>query len=455
VILYYVLFCDKVLPFNFLFSLFVGRQYRASLYEELLRGINSSLQKLADTTVYAEELLKKEARVSQELRECVDAYKFRSEKYAADIDTMHRMNEEALVAVHVTEHESSSEVARLREEYRVRLQHDTVEGVQQVQQLQSQLAAQTQTCIQLSFYLEHALACVVPLQTQLGHLTSAYNVLKFLSLERERLSDGIHSLLSCFRNNPSQYRSHPHVQGLYSGGPIASGSPLLPDDSYVFEPFLDPLEEAAASLRDGPNHSQHAKLPHRRRRRRLTLRVVVIFVLAARRMCHLQENRRRLRQEAQRGDGSGVGGVHFDTHCLPPVPPLPQGVTVYSSVEITQMLISAMSNPQTAPSTGLAEELLDSSSPASAKSASTASSAVPPTARTASSAKRSLLQTVLSRNAPTSMSGSNKDIRGSGHDDAGLSDGMKNLNELFRHIVDMSSSFSACKAQLEQGQVII
>lgn len=289
------------------------------LYEELQLGVASALRKVADYTAAQEEWAQRDTARHSELRECLETMRQMKEKYTTEIEHLHRMNAEALVAVRAAEYESGTEITRLREEYRAKLTSETGGATERVQQLQALVDGNAAKQTQLTLCLEHLLAYVVPLQTQLASLSKAYAVLKVLHHNIEKVNDGVISLAQCCRPQSSGKSSEPSAA--YGKGKLRG--------EYIFEPFLDPLEEVSAP-------KTHTKV---------TFRVAAIYVLAALRFRNIARTEKRSAQKVSallaaghsQGDDAQAGIAL----------PTEQDLRAKSSVQIARQLIDAVKNATT------------------------------------------------------------------------------------------------------------
>jgi hypothetical protein len=273
-------------------------QYRSKLYEEVQLGAAAALRKLAELSTDSEEWKRRDAQRSEELRQCVEATRAMKARYTTEIEHLHRMNEEALVAVRVAEYESGTEVNRLKDEYRTRLQQETAGVTEQVLDLQEKVEVMSGKYKQTTVCLTQTVRYTEQLQGDLAHLRAAYRTLNALQRQAERVVGGVDSLVQCCRPNtgmPARDSTH---------------HPSRHREVYVFEPFLDPLEE----------------VPIPRLRSKLTFRVVALHVLAAIRW-------RRLMREGKRYRASLISTGEADF----PLPAL-FALQDKSPAEVTRML---------------------------------------------------------------------------------------------------------------------
>jgi hypothetical protein len=261
-------------------------QYRSRLYEEIQLGAAAALRKLSEATTELDEWKKRDAAHCEELRDCLQATRTMKERYSTEIDHLHRMNEEALVAVRVAEYESGTEVNRLKDEYRTRFQQETRDVHERVQELQEGVSEMSRKYKQTAACLEKVVRHSAEQQERLSNLTAAYHTLKELYRSAARVVGGVDSLTLCCR---------PRV----SGGGSAALSRHAKQESLTFEPFLDPLEEVPV-------------------RRRVTFRVAAYHVLAAVRLRYLLRAAKH-RRTIQHGSSSRGGD---NTEVNFPLPPL-------------------------------------------------------------------------------------------------------------------------------------
>jgi hypothetical protein len=261
-------------------------QYRSRLYEEIQLGAAAALRKLSEATTELDEWKKRDAAHCEELRDSVQATRTMKERYSTEIKHLHRMNEEALVAVRVAEYESGTEVNRLKDEYRTRFQQETRDVQERVQELQESVSEMSRKYKQTAACLEKVVRHSSEQQERLGNLTAAYHTLKELYRSAARVVGGVDSLTLCCR---------PRV----TGGGSAAQSRHAKQESLTFEPFLDPLEEVPI-------------------RRRVTFRVAAYHVLAAVRLRTLTRagKHRRAIQHGSSSRGEGANEADF------PLPPL-------------------------------------------------------------------------------------------------------------------------------------
>jgi hypothetical protein len=283
-------------------------QYRSKLYEEVQLGAAAALRKLAELATEAEEWKRRDAQRGEELRQCVEATRAMKARYTTEIERLHRMNEEALVAVRVAEYESGTEVNRLKDEYRTRLQQETAGVAEQVLDLQEKVEVMSGKYKQTTVCLMQTVRYTEQLQGEVAQLRAAYRTLKVLQRHTERVVGGVDSLAQCCRPStglPPQDSRHLSRQR----------------DVYVFEPFLDPLEE----------------VPMPRLRSKTTFRVAALHVLAAMRW-------RRLMREGKR-QRSGLTATTADADF-----PLPALFVLQdkSPAEVTRMLQDSLRQQATA-----------------------------------------------------------------------------------------------------------
>lgn len=269
--------------------------------------------------------MQKDVTHHAELRECLETMRQMKEKYITEIEHLHHMNSEALVAVRVAEYESGTEITRLREEYRAKHDKETVVLAQKAQQLQVLVDGSAAKHNQLALCLEHLLAYVVPLQMQLANLSRAYNTLKLLHQNSDKVANGVMSLAQCCRpqssGSPSGLTTS-HVTGKLRG-------------EYIFEPFLDPLEEVSAP-------KTHVKV---------TFRVAVIYVLAALRLRRIMRAEKHSAASIHKllSAKSRCGSQQDDQHFVEIGVSLPEEkeLRARSSVQVARQLIDAVKNATT------------------------------------------------------------------------------------------------------------
>ncbi|KAJ1401722.1 hypothetical protein B484DRAFT_437762, partial [Ochromonadaceae sp. CCMP2298] len=272
-----------------------------------------------------------------------EACRSQRDRYAEKIELLRRMNDEALVAVKVTEYESGSELNRMREEYAKMRSSSSRDGDLQVQDLRRAAHTAQAQHQQSSLCLDHMVAYMLPLQQRLHALTHAYSLLTVINRGAQEVSGGVESLARCCR-----------VQDMGTGMGAGTGVVGL-SGTYEFEPFLDPLEELRPA-------------------RRPSLRVVALYVLAAGRLQRLLVTRRAkaCKQSlpwstdagegpgAESGSGAGLGGtgVRFLGTSLP-LPSLHQLRTQspQQTQQVALFLLQAAGGAQA--SGGSAEEEFD------------------------------------------------------------------------------------------------
>lgn len=266
--------------------------------------------------------MQKDVAHHAELRESLETMRQMKEKYSTEIGHLHRMNEEALVAVRVAEYESGTEINRLREEYRTKYTQETGDMSARLQQLQAVVDASSAKYTQVALSLQHLLAYTVPLQAQLANLSKAYNTLKLLHQHSEKVTDGILSLAQCCRPQSTGVTTSEH-SAAYKKDKGRGGMMLRGE--YVFEPFLDPLEEVSAQR-------VHVKV---------TFRVAVIYVLAALRFQNILRVEKEYADEitshltaARSRAKESTGGVELSISL-----PAEKDLRALSSVQIARQLL--------------------------------------------------------------------------------------------------------------------
>jgi hypothetical protein len=341
----------------------------------------------------------------------MEALRSLKEKYSTEMEHMHRMNEEALVAVRVAEYESGTEVNRLREEYRTKFKSETSGMSGQVKALEAEAELHASKTEQASLCLNHLVVYTTQLEDRYARLSKAYNTLKRFCQSDERIMRGLDSLAGCCHATELAHG----VRNLHDG--------------YRFEPFLDPLEEISAAAP----------------RTRVSFRVAVLHVLAALRFRYFMRERR------QRLAAAKVSSSDTEKKAAVQLPPV-YVLREKSSEEIAHMLLQAARLVDNTHSLGsvsnkipLHQEMsMDEFDAYLVQYEREERSNTPLMVETNKSPNHSLLQALAS---PTSRARPGKKLTGNIYQ-------LRNVSILYKTLTDMSNTIIADKAELEQLQVI-
>ena len=287
-------------------------------------AITTALQKLHDTTASHTTTVHTNTTLAAELQHTTQELRALQQKYHTDLEHLHRMNDEALVAVKVAQYESGTEVNRLRSEYKTKFTSETAHLLHQVTTLKADLEGYQAKNEQYALALHHVLHYTSQLTERQTKLVSVYDVLKVVHGQAVQVVQGVASLADCCH---AHHPSSPHPSRHSSPSALHHApdpkTALFAQSEYRFEPFIDPLEEVPTPTRP-----------------KVTFRVAVLHVLAALRFRYFMREAKLVNSKRVFNGQNEVFGESMDRleDALPPVYVLRD----QSSQHIAQQLLSSM-----------------------------------------------------------------------------------------------------------------
>ena len=179
------------------------------------------------------------------------------QQYTTEVEHLHRMNEEALIAVKVATYESGTEINRLKEEYSTRFYKETSQINNFVEELKEKVEIISKKYQQTSVCLYKIVSYSEQQDENYEKLLLSYRILKNFYRNHENIMNIIDNLVNyCYisKNNTTAA-----VSSSNSTLSIPIGMQL--QDNYIFDSILNPLEETNS-------------------KKRITFKIVALAVLA-------------------------------------------------------------------------------------------------------------------------------------------------------------------------------
>ena len=251
----------------------------------------AALQKTAEMGRQLEKQQQVQEEHAEALQRCHTESNTIRDKLNAEIDRLKNLNEEAAVAVQVTQYETSSEVQHVRDDYEQRYSTAVKDHEAEVDRLQRVIESFSAQYQQAVLSLEHVVAFTLPLQARYQQLAEAYQIYAALCEEHYgTLTEEVMTVAQCcYRDSDGVDPSQSHAAVHHPDRP-----------SYDFTPMLDAAADegggaghgSGTSYRSGSERgggdgssSRHGAAVGRPHRHLVpSLRVVVMMVLAANRL---------------------------------------------------------------------------------------------------------------------------------------------------------------------------
>lgn len=226
------------------------------------------------------------------------------QQYTTEVEHLHKMNEEALIAVKVATYESGTEVNRLKEEYSTRFYKETSQINNFVEELKEKVEIISKKYQQTSVCLYKIVSYSEKQEENYEKLLLSYRILKNFYRNHENIMNIIDNLVNyCYISKQNTTTTATNSSSSTLSIPIG----MQLQDNHIFDSILNPLEETNS-------------------KKKITFKIVALAVLA-----NVRFNTLLQYKKAQDRVYSSETVVEF------PLPPLYE-LTDKTPIQIAQLL---------------------------------------------------------------------------------------------------------------------